>query len=400
MPIVNDPNRQSFADVAQIATSRGRPRVLHLRVAAGTGGGPEKTILNSPRFIKQYGYDALVAYLCPPNDPIADDLRRRADALECELIVIPDRGPFDLSVVARIIWLCKKHRIDILQTHDYKSNALGLLVRCFHRCRLATTLHGWTDMSGRMPIYVRIDRWCLPKYESLICVSPDLGDECRRLGIPDERIHTVPNAIDVQQYKRVVETSDAKLHLNARPGRYLIGSVGRLSPEKCFLELIETVNKLQKSGVAVDLWIAGDGPQWSVLEEKINALDCKDSIRLLGQISDPRDFYQAMDLFVLNSIREGLPNVILEAMAMETPVIATRIAGIPSLIQSGVTGQLVEPSDQRGLELAIRSSIDDSARQQRFAKNARSLIESQFSFEVRMKKIAAIYDQLLRRMTK
>ena len=196
-----------------------RPKVLHLRVAAGTGGGPEKTILNSPRFIKEFGYDAKVAYLCSPNDAIGDDLQRRARSLDCNLTIVPDRGPFDLSVAARVIRLCKTNRIDILQTHDYKSNALGLLVKRFHRCRLATTLHGWTDMSGRMPLYKRIDKWCLPKYEALICVSEDLVEDCQRLGIRDERIHLVPNAIDVQQFKRTMTLLDAKRLMNARAYR-------------------------------------------------------------------------------------------------------------------------------------------------------------------------------------
>ncbi len=137
----------------------GRPRVLHLRVAAGTGGGPEKTILNSPRHIAPYGYDAQVVYLTPPRSDIASRLRQQALLKQCPLVTFDDRGPVDPFVVGKTILHCRRERIDILQAHDYKSNVIALIVRCFHRCRLATMLHGWTDMSGRMPIYKQIDLW-------------------------------------------------------------------------------------------------------------------------------------------------------------------------------------------------------------------------------------------------
>ncbi len=136
-------------------------------------------------------------------------------------------------------------------------------------------LHGWTDMSGRMPLYKKIDQWCLPKYRSLICVSEDLVEECRRLRIPESRIHLVHNAIDAQQFARRSSVEFAKQNMQARPERFLVGSVGRLSPEKCFVELIDAVLELQRKGLPIDLWIAGDGPQRGELESRYNQLAAK-----------------------------------------------------------------------------------------------------------------------------
>ncbi len=371
-----------------------RPRILHLRVAAGTGGGPEKTILNSPKFIRQHGYDAQVAYLCPPDDPLGDSLKRRAQEFDCPLTVIPDRGLKDWRVFWEVLKLCRQEKIDVLQTHDYKSNFIGLLVRRFHRCRLATMLHGWTDMSGRMPLYKRIDQWCLPWYEALICVSEDLVEDCRKLKIPENKIHLVHNAIDTETFKRQLTTEQAKKSLGLSAERFLIGSVGRLSKEKCFSELIDTVVELQEEGKPIDLWIAGDGVERERLQRKIDELGCGAHVRLMGQIKDPSLLYQAMDLFVLNSIREGLPNVVLEAMAFETPIIATRIAGIPALIKQGVTGQVIEPSDKRSLRAAIENAVRDKATQANYVKNARKLVETEFSFNLRMQKIVAIYRRI------
>lgn len=372
-------------------------RMLHLRVVAGTGGGPEKTILNSPRFIRKHGYDAEVVYLCPPGERVAESLKQRAVAAECPLTILEDKGPLDWRVVRDIVRLCRKHKIELLQTHDYKSNAIGLVVRRFHRCALATMLHGWTDMSGRMPLYKRVDQWCLPKYESLICVSQDLVDECRRLKIPDRKVHLVHNAIDTKQFARNLNKEAAKAKMGARPDRFLVGTVGRLSPEKGIVQLIETIERLHRNSLAIDLWIAGDGPQREELEARIRALGMEDSVRLLGQLEDTKLFYQAMDLFVLNSIREGLPNVVLEAMAMETPVIATRIAGIPSLVRPGETGRLIAADAPAELERSIGEAISEKDLTQSLVAGARKRIENEYAFDVRMQRVAGIYDRMLKR---
>ncbi|MBM3966535.1 MAG: glycosyltransferase family 4 protein [Planctomycetes bacterium] len=368
--------------------------MLHLRVVAGTGGGPEKTILNSPRFIREHGYNAKVVYLIPSGDVVRQSLMDRARKSDCPLTILEDRGPTDLRVVRDILRICKGEKIDLIQSHDYKTNAIALLVRRFHHCKLATMLHGWTDMSGRMPIYKRIDQWCLPWFQKLICVSKDLALECKRLKIPDHKVHLVHNAIDTKEFSRRLSCEEAKASMGARANRFLIGSVGRLSPEKGFLDLIDVVKVLQDSGNPIDLWIAGDGPQRADLERRIESLGLQESVRLLGQLADTKAFYQAMDLFVLNSIREGLPNVILEAMALKVPVIATQIAGIPDLIRDQETGLLIAPNDRDGLKHAITRSMAEVDHGQEMVRVARQLIESEYSFDARMEKVAGIYDSM------
>ena len=377
-----------------------RPRVLHLRVCAGTGGGPEKTILNSPRFIQAEGFDASVAYLCPPGDPIRESLRDRAAAANCPLYLLDDHGPFDVRLISRVTRLCRELKIDILQAHDYKSNVLAWCVRKWYRCRLVTMLHGWTDMSGRMPLYKRIDQFFLRYFESLICVSPDLVEECERLRIPKQRLHHVPNAIDVEHFRRRLDPISAKEAIQARPDRFLIGSVGRLSQEKGFDRLIQAVVLLQQQGLPLDLWIAGDGPEREELTRIIGQHTTDGSIRLLGQMADLRMFYQAMDLFVLNSTREGLPNVLLEALALETPSIATRVGGVPDLIKPGRTGYLIEPQDDLELVQSIQRAISSPELGAEMAAAGRKNIVERFGFDARMKKIATIYRDMLEKSTR
>jgi glycosyltransferase involved in cell wall biosynthesis len=371
--------------------------MMHLRVVAGTGGGPEKTILNSPRFIKQHGYDAHVVYLCPSDPVIQQSLRSRAEKLDCPLTLIEDRGIRDFSVVSKLLKFCREQKIDLLQAHDYKSNALGLVLRRMHRMHLVTMLHGWTDMSGRMPLYKRVDQWCLPWYEKHICVSEDLVQECRRLKIPDRKIELVHNAIDLETYTRWLDKKQAQdeMGCDSKVGP-MIGMVCRLSPEKGILEAIAMVDRFRSIGKPVQLWIAGDGPFRLEIEKEISRLGLSANVRLLGQLADARVFYQAMDVFLLNSIREGLPNVVLEAMALEIPVVATRVAGVPTLVRPGETGWLIEPQDATTLDKAIQESMDKTDVADRHRANASRMIACEFSFSKRMERISGIYDDLFR----
>jgi glycosyltransferase involved in cell wall biosynthesis len=133
------------------------------------------------------------------------------------------------------------------------------------------------------------------------------------------------------------------------------------------------------------------------LRALIAELGLHDRVRLLGFQTDARPIYEAIDLFVLSSLREGLPNVVLEAMAMETPVVATRIAGVPRLIQDGENGLLVEPGALDELTRAIARLLDDSDARLKLSAAGRKTVEQRYSFAVRMQKIQSIYDRLLGR---
>jgi glycosyltransferase involved in cell wall biosynthesis len=145
----------------------------------------------------------------------------------------------------------------------------------------------------------------------------------------------------------------------------------------------------------VSLWIAGEGNARTALEGLIDELNCRSFVRLLGHVADPKLLYQAMDLFVLSSVREGLPNSVLEAMALETPVVATRVAGVPIVVRHGASGVLVSPANLPALTTAIDSLIDDAPLRRRLAIEGRATVESQFSFARRMEKVASVYDEVL-----
>jgi glycosyltransferase involved in cell wall biosynthesis len=372
------------------------PVVLHARVCVGAGGGPEKTILNSPRFlVGRYGL--LCAYLHPPGDPGFDILRGKAEQAAAPLLSVPDRGGWDLSVVPKLLHICRRDRVTIWHGHDYKSNALGLLLRLFHPMHLVTTVHGWVQRTRRTPLYYFVDRLCLPRYETVVCVSDDLYDQCLDCGVRKERCFLVENAIDTAEYSRSMTATEAKARYGIPAERFVIGGMGRLSAEKGFDRLIEATDRLLKSGADVELVIAGEGNEKPALERLIANLGRQANMRLLGYRTDTRELFQAMDVFALSSIREGLPNVVLEAMALEVPVIATRVAGVPRLVRDGENGLLIEPGPTEQLHEALDRLRTDGGLRRQLALAGRRTIEEKHSFRARMDKIAALYDRVLKR---
>ncbi|MDA0588824.1 MAG: glycosyltransferase family 4 protein [Planctomycetota bacterium] len=374
-----------------------RPAVLHARVVTGTGGGPDKTILNSPRFLEPLGYDAVCVYLYPQDDPGFEELRARAASLNAELIGIPDGGLTDLSIMPKLLKLCRDRNVTIWHGHDYKTDALGLLLRQRHDMKLVSTVHGWGVRSRRTPFYHAIDRAALRRHDRVVCVSEQLRRECQTAGVPLSRLCEIENAIDLAAYRNLPSREEACAQLGIPHDRPVIGSVGRLSNEKAFDVLIRSVDQLIESGSDATLIIAGDGPKRARLESLIEATEKPDRIRLLGHVADPRVVFAALDVFAISSRSEGLPNVLLEALACRVPVVATMVGGIPRVVSDEHDALLVSPDDADGLTLAFTRILNNAALAEQLSTNGLATVEARYSFETRMQKMVAVYDDILNR---
>ncbi|HEY3789412.1 MAG TPA: glycosyltransferase [Urbifossiella sp.] len=371
------------------------PVVLDARVVTGSGGGPDKTILNSPRFLEPLGYRMLCAYLHPPEDPGFEAIRANAARYGAPLISIPDRGPWDWRVITELLAVCRREKVAVWHGHDYKTNALGLLLRRFWPMRLVTTVHGWVRHTTRTPLYYKLDQMCLPRYEKVICVSDDLFESCLNCGVPAKNLLLVENAIDTADYRRLRTREEAKAALGFPASRLLIGAVGRLSDEKGFDLLIRSVHALVQKHEDVHLVIVGEGGERANLERLVSELRLQDRVTLPGWRTDVRSYFEAMDVFALSSHREGLPNVLLEAMALEVPVAATRVNGVPRLVRDGRNGLLVEPGRGDALTTALLALIRNESLRDLFRVAGRRTVEGRYSFPVRMQKLKHIYDELL-----
>lgn len=369
--------------------------VLHTRVVTGTGGGPEKTILNSPRFMVDSPYDVKIAYLHPPDDPGFEELQRRARIAETSLISVPDRGIRDVGVFRRMLKLCRELNVEIWHGHDYKTNVLGVALRRFHKMKLITTVHGWVRHTKRTPIYYWMDRVSLRYYDRVICVSDDLRERSIESGVKESRCSVIENAIDIDGYRSQLSKSEARSELGLSPDAVIIGGMGRLSPEKGFDELIGAVAALHASGHKVQLVIAGEGDDYDKLAEMCAQQAMPECFQLLGFIKEPAKFFEAIDVFVLSSHREGLPNVLLEAMCCKVPIVSTRVAGAPSLLAEGELGDLVEPGDVTAISECISSVVNNRAAAAERADRAFEVLTKKHSFRRRMERMSREYGDIL-----
>ena len=371
------------------------PTVLHARVVSETGGGPEKTILNSPRLLETHGYRGVCAYMHPPNDAGFEQIRHRADECGAPLVDCEDSGITDTRVFRWLLDVCREQRVSIFHAHDYKSNLFGLLLRRYWPMQLVTTVHGWVKFTWKTRLYFAIDRLCLRGYDKVICVSDDLLKRSVKAGVPVDRCIVLDNAIDLDQYQRTLSRDAAKQQLGFSSDRVLIGAVGRLSSEKSFDSLIHAADRLIDDGLDVELVIVGDGDQRDALQSLINRLGRNDRIRLLGYRSDMKDIFQAFDVFALSSLREGLPNVVLEAMASGVPVVANPVGGMANLIDDGRTGFLADPNNENSMAVCLARLVVDDAIRRTIGVAGRDVVESRYSFAKRMAQMCNIYDDVL-----
>ena len=371
------------------------PVVFDARVVTGAGGGPDKTILNSPRVLDRLGYRMLCGYLHPPGDPGYEQIVRKAERYRAPLVSIPDRGPWDWRVVRDLLAVCRRENVAVWHGHDYKTNALGLLLKRFWPMRLVTTVHGWVHHTARTPLYYRLDRLCLPRYERVICVSDDLLEACLAAGVPAANCVLLENGVDAAEYRRELPTAAAKTKLGFPPDGFLIGAVGRVEKEKAFDVLLHALAALATAGHDARLVVVGEGSDRLRLEALAGELGVRDRVSLPGWQTDVRTYYEAMDVFALSSLREGLPNVLLEAMALGVPVVATRVNGVPRVVRDGRNGLLIEPGDRAGMTAALLALLRNPALRGVLCESGRRTVDTRYSFAARMDRLRMIYDALL-----
>jgi glycosyltransferase involved in cell wall biosynthesis len=371
-------------------------RVLELRSVWGTGGGPEKTILLGTARTDPSRYAITVCYLRDLRDEVFH-IDQRAGSLPIDYVEIRERHSFDPGIWKPLRSLIRSRRIDILHAHDYKTDFLALLLAWFEPVVPLSTAHGWAGHSWKEEhVYNPADRRLLARFPRVLVVSADMRDALVRRGAASGRITVVPNGIDDRQFRRdAAREAAARAALGLAPDDVVIGAVGRLQSEKNYPLLIRTFADLALAHPRLRLVIAGDGALRSDLERLVADLGLQGRCRLLGLIPDVIALHHALDLFVICSDNEGSPNAVLEAMALETPIVATDVGGISDLVRHGQEALLVRRRDAAALAAAIRDSLTDRAGAAARARAARERVERDLSFERRMQRVERVYDELM-----
>jgi glycosyltransferase involved in cell wall biosynthesis len=329
--------------------------VLELRCVRGPGGGPEKTILNG-------------AAQADPNrlrvsrnsaDP-AFRVNRSAFKLGLDYVEVRERHPFAVEIVRALQQLVRQRTIHIVHAHEYKTDFLALVLGRLEGIIPVATVHGWTGNTRREKVYYALDRRLLSAFPRVIAVSDQIRRELTRYGLRDSKICTIRNAIDVDRFRRIPERrAQARAALGITSSQVAVGAVGRLEQQKRFDVLLRALVVIRQKRPDAELWIAGEGSCRQHLQNLARDLGLGGACHFLGHVDDVVDLHHALDVFVQSADYEGTPNAVLEAMALETPILATNVGGTAELLDEGIHGRLVPPGSPDTLGQALLDVLED-----------------------------------------
>ncbi|MDD5458094.1 MAG: glycosyltransferase [Phycisphaerae bacterium] len=266
-----------------------------------------------------------------------------------------DPGQFDAVILHRLIRILKKEKIDILHCHRHKQVIYGAMASCFspHPVVLAH-VHGLNrtrNLTRRV-----INFWAFKKITRLIAVSQTTYEDVIKTNwnLAEDKVCVLENSVDYPRFANMqINREKIRAELGLSPQSFVFGTVGRLVPTKGLEYLIEAFAQMRKSCEHVELLLVGDGDKKTELQRLAEKLGCGEFVHFAGKRNNIEQVFRAMDVFVLSSIAEGMPRVILEAMASRIPVVATAVGGIPELVTNNETGLLVPAKDSNALAEAM-----------------------------------------------
>jgi len=254
--------------------------------------------------------------------------------------------------------------------------------------RLARVPHIVGNCRGGAAPWRQHERFLWPAADHILCNSRILRDFLvSRYGLPPSRLTVVPNGVDTEFYQPGADGRGA--------GPRVLLSVARLVPDKDHDTLLMAFARISGRHPDAELWLVGNGPRRSILEQQVNDLGIAGQVKFLPPARDIRHFYHQAEVFVLSSVAEALPNVILEAMAAGLPVVGTRVGGLPEAVVPEETGLLVAPRDVEGLALALERLLSDPETGRRLGRQGRQRAVELFSFRAMVSRHEEVWSRLL-----
>jgi glycosyltransferase involved in cell wall biosynthesis len=285
---------------------------------------------------------------------------------------------------------------DVLCCHGYKANLLGRWAARRAGIPVVAVSRGWTAETWRVRLYEAIDRLGLRWMDRVVCVSEGQAAKVRQRTVAsEERIVVIPNAVDAARFADPDSAYRKRLkRLFATPPLRVVGAAGRLSPEKGFDVLIEAAAQIIPQDPSLGIVIFGAGPLRKRLQSQIAAHGLDDRIVLAGFRNDVHRYLPFCDLFVLPSFTEGMPNVVLEAMAAGVPVVATAVGGTPELVVDDVTGYLVPPGDADALARRMGDVLSSAESARAMGQQGRERVQTCYTFAEQSRKYQELFASL------
>jgi glycosyltransferase involved in cell wall biosynthesis len=321
-------------------------------------------------------------------------------------LVQPLRPVKDVLAVVELISFLRKNRYHIVHTHNSKAGFVGRLAAKIAGIPVVIhTVHGFAfhdqEPVWRQSLFRNLEKFASHMCDKMIFISQPLVDWALRekIVLRRDKIAKIYSGIDLDRFRPVTEVEKNRIRekWNIRHDDAVIGIVSKLWKGKGHESLILAFKEVKKDIKGARLVIVGEGPLDSMLHELAEKLDLTDSVLFTGFQMDVAAIISSFDVAVLPSYFEGMGRVLLEAMAMEKPVVASRVGGIPELVKDGVNGFLITPGDVKGLADALKKLLNDKGLANIMGRDGRKGITDKFSADAMVRSISNIYIECLKR---
>jgi glycosyltransferase involved in cell wall biosynthesis len=361
--------------------------ILHL-LAPAPVGGLETVVSTLAVAQRRAGHSVVVApTLSTPGDGWNFAASLEHTGVELTPLLVPRRGYLrERSLIRK---LCGTRGVNIVHTHGYRSDIVGGHAGRESGVPIVTTVHGFTGGDWKNRAYEQLQRFVFRRFDAVVAVSQLQANQLRSTGVPAQRLHVVPNALAA--VAAPLSRADARRALGLPATGLIAGWVGRISREKgidIFIDALASIND-----PPIHAAILGDGPERTTESARAESI-APSRFAWLGAVPEAAKYFAAFDLFVLSSRTEGLPMVMLEAMAAGIPIVATNVGGIPDLL-SPREGLLVAPENPQALAAAIRATLHDSEAAEERTRAARLRQKAEFDVGPWSARYESIYRELI-----
>lgn len=360
--------------------------ILHLIETSGPGGA-EKMLISLVEHLNKEKYKSTICLL--KDGWLNSKLKERG----LETIIIPQNRSLDFMWLLQLIKVLKERDIHLMHAHEFAMNTYGSLTSLITKIPIVTTVHGKNYYHEKWR-----RRWAYrfaSRQSKMVVVSENIKKFLiNNVGIKNGDLLTIYNGTNINLHQAKNELRDRiKMELRIDKDQPVIGTVGNLYPVKGHTYLLNAAAIVKRTFPTAIFLIAGRGQLLPQLQEEAKELSIKDNVRFLGFREDIPLLLQAMDIFVLPSISEGLPLAALEAMANEKPVIATDVGGIPEVVIDGTSGFLVPSKTPEVLAEKILLLLANRDLSLRLGKEGRVRVEKEFSLKKMIRKYEKLYDR-------
>lgn len=365
------------------------PSILQLRSSAGLFGA-DRMVLSLDEGLRQLGMRSRLLsinnYRLDKQSLHENGIRAGQDA-----VLLPCRGRLDMRTVAALANQIDQCKAQVVHVHDYKSAFYAwLATRGRQAVKRVATLHGWIDSSQALRLYNRLELGLLRRFDRLVVVSGSQVERLSRAGIPSSHIYQIDNGITIDP-----DTGPTPAGLRAELGlagaSRVFAAVGRLSHEKNLSLLIDAFAPVVAMDPCARLLLAGSGPELDALKARVTQHGLQEAVLFAGTRADMAQVYGLVDCLVLPSLSEGMPLVVLEAMAHGIPVIGSTVGEVPRLLANSGQGKLIAPGDGPALRTALQDTL---ARPPMRDLAAMQYVSNHHSVDVMARKYLALYQSL------